>query len=823
VIDAGDEVVERREFKSGTPTFTAPPTDYDATQLGHDPLERLTKVVDPAGNTWTFGHDRRGNETTASDPDEGASSSTYDAVGRTLTTTTVAGTIAFTYDELGRKTSTRSGSATGPTLAEWTYDTAPGGKGELASSTRYVDGAAYTIAIDGYDAGGRPTGTTVTIPDVAGKGETKLAGTYTIANSYTPTGEVATTTFPAVAGLPAETVNQAYTTSGLPSTVDNGTVVYVGGASYTPYGEVSQTTFGPLGDRVVRSRTYDPATRRPATVVTDRERTGPQTIDSTAYSYDANGNVIRIRTDSDDAANVDDQCFRYDHLARLREAWTATDACAGAPAQARVGGTAPYWQSFTYDAIGNRKTEVRHSAAGDVTRTYTYPAAGAAQPHTLRQVSTTGPGARTDTYEYDTAGNTKRRVTAAGDQQLVWGAEGRLAKSTIGGAETSFVYDADGERLLRRDPTSTTLYLDGQEITLVRAGGVLSGTRYYNGPDGTVARGSDGGLHYLLADRQGTDELSVDATTLAYTRRESTPFGGSRGTAPAAWPSEHGFVGGTVDPATGLVHLGAREYDQDTGRFISVDPVMDFEDPQQVNGYAYANNNPVTLSDPDGQRVDQIEDWCYYHKCNKKAKKEAIKRTNARVARENRAYRAYQKWLKAQKAKAKAAAKKRAAQKAAAKKKAKAKPKPKKKGGCRGFFGCIGHGLKKGWDKSGGKAVSGVRKHWRGITQGIITGAAIIGGAVCIMASAGICGGLIAGYAIAAGIGAGAGVANYGIGGGKHSRNGYLAAGGIGAVANVGGVYGGKVAFRAGASLRFRGSAWQITKRLFSDKKYWKP
>src|SRR5690606_16143451 len=60
-----------------------------------------------------------------------------------------------------------------------------------------------------------------------------------------------------------------------------------------------------------------------------------------------------------------------------------------------------------------------------------------------------------------------------------------------------------------------------------------------------------------------------------------------------------GFVGGTEDP-TGLVHLGARLYDPELGRFISADPIMNIADPQQINGYSYANNNPVTLADPDG-------------------------------------------------------------------------------------------------------------------------------------------------------------------------------------------------------------------------------
>ncbi|MFJ6769917.1 polymorphic toxin-type HINT domain-containing protein, partial [Kitasatospora sp. NPDC091257] len=77
-----------------------------------------------------------------------------------------------------------------------------------------------------------------------------------------------------------------------------------------------------------------------------------------------------------------------------------------------------------------------------------------------------------------------------------------------------------------------------------------------------------------------------------------------RGKKPATWPTERGFVGGTNDATTGLTHLGARDYDPANGRFISVDPVLDLTDPQQINGYAYSNNNPVNLSDPSGLRPD---------------------------------------------------------------------------------------------------------------------------------------------------------------------------------------------------------------------------
>ncbi|SNR57809.1 RHS repeat domain-containing protein [Actinomadura mexicana] len=109
------------------------------------------------------------------------------------------------------------------------------------------------------------------------------------------------------------------------------------------------------------------------------------------------------------------------------------------------------------------------------------------------------------------------------------------------------------------------------------------------------------GVRYLIGDHQGTSQVAINAGDQKSFVRRFTPFGQPRGTAEEdSWPNERGFLGGTADP-TGLTHLGAREYDPDTGRFISVDPVIDAADPQQMNGYTYAGNSPVTYSDPSGE------------------------------------------------------------------------------------------------------------------------------------------------------------------------------------------------------------------------------
>ncbi|MBV6702771.1 ricin-type beta-trefoil lectin domain protein [Kitasatospora aureofaciens] len=171
---------------------------------------------------------------------------------------------------------------------------------------------------------------------------------------------------------------------------------------------------------------------------------------------------------------------------------------------------------------------------------------------------------------------------------------------TIPNKNTTFVYDASGNQLLRRDPGRTTISLGSDELLYDTNAKTLSGTRYYQMPAGLTLIHQGGTWTYQISDNHGTGTLALDGTTLTETRRLSDPFGLPRGTQPSTWAGDLGFVGGTKDDATGLTNLGAREYQPSTGRFLSPDPVIDTASPQQWNGYSYSNNNPVNLSDPSG-------------------------------------------------------------------------------------------------------------------------------------------------------------------------------------------------------------------------------
>jgi RHS repeat-associated protein len=607
VLDARGRTAERWDYQGG-----APAGNHDTTRYTYAPDGNLATMVDATGkNNWSWTYDQRGRPTTTSDPDKGSTTFTYDDAGHVRTTTDAAGTtLAYSYDALGRRTATHQGSDTGTTLATWSYDTLL--KGYQDSSTRYVGTDAYTVAVTGYDTANRPLGTRVTIPAA----ETGLAGQYTATSTYNADGSVATDTLPAKVGSPGfggladETVTFGYNTVGLPESL-TGAVPYVTqrpdktpGFVYDELDRPATIIRGGDGKTVTEMFGYEDGTGRLA------EHAVYSTDDvaqDSYYGYDDAGNLTSIsnKTSLYGAGPDDNQCFRHDYAGRLAEAWTpGTDNCATDPATGSLGGPAPYWQSYRYDVAGNRTSATEHTSAAMTTHTYTYPAPGQPRPHAVTAVTT---ATATASYGYDATGNTNGRPGPTGQQTLRWDAEGNLASVTDAGHTTTYTYDADGNRLMAKDQSGSTLYLDGAEYRRSSADGAVACTRYYTLGGSTIAVRTPAGLSWQTADHHGTPEVSyaAGATTLSRTIRYTLPFGATRGAAPA-WNNPHGFVNGVTDQ-TGLTHLGARDYDPGIGRFVSVDPELDPADPQQINGYGYANNAPDTLSDPTGRNPEDAQ------------------------------------------------------------------------------------------------------------------------------------------------------------------------------------------------------------------------
>ncbi|THA33092.1 hypothetical protein E6W17_32055 [Streptomyces sp. A1547] len=603
ITDARGQVTERRQYSGPNPTGTT----YTSTKYTYTNGGQVESMTGPDGSKWTYAYDLRGRQTSKTDPDTGTVTSTFNDSDQVLTSTTVRGGVTKTliqdYDELGRKTGVWDGvKDNAHQLTKYTFDTLA--KGKPTASIRYVGGTTgkiYSNSATGYDSLGRATGIKTVL---AASDPLVAAGApqiYTTSTTYNLDGTIGNTSLPAVGGLPAETVAYTYNGLGL-VTGAAGAANYVRSVGYTQYGEVEQTIQGvsSTAKQMQVLNRYEDGTRRLANSHTLDETNASYTSD-VDYTYDASGNILSIKNK---AATADNQCFAYDGQRRLAEAWTPTSGdCAATRSAAALGGPAPYWNSWTYTVGGMRSTQTARTPGSSVGTTYSYPpvnAAGSGQPHTLKTATT---GTQTDTLVYDENGNTtSRRGPSGSAQTLQWDAENKLSSLTEGGKTTNYLYDADGALLTRSSPGESVLYLPaGQELHYNPTTKAFTGQRYYSAGGGTAVR-TNTGLVWIANDHHGTASLVVDATTQAVTRRYTKPFGEARGTAPTSWPDDKGFLGKPTDTATGLTHVGAREYDPAVGRFLSVDPVLAPEDHESLNGYAYANNTPATLSDPTGLR-----------------------------------------------------------------------------------------------------------------------------------------------------------------------------------------------------------------------------
>ncbi|MER5807263.1 ricin-type beta-trefoil lectin domain protein [Streptomyces sp. NPDC002033] len=726
-------------------------TTWNRTTYAYDIRNKLTSVTDAAGNKWAYEYDVRGRQTASEDPDTGRSEFGFDNLDQKTWAKDSSGRTQYTvYDALGRPTELRDDAVNGPLVASWAFDSLPGAKGLPVSSTRYEGGAAYKSEVTSYDAEYRPTGSKITIPDVAGtKG---LAGTYASNVTYTPTGKIQSTTTPATpGGLAAEKLITRYNSDGLPQSM-SGLAWYTADVKYSPFGEVLRTASGNAPNRVWTTTQYNPNTGQVTNQISDRE-TGPSRISDVSYAYDPAGNITSI-TDSQPGGREDRQCFAYNPIGQLTKAWTGkTSACTGPSLTDVTPGPDGdgFWQEYQFDAIGNRtklvNKDLTNGALDDET-TYTYGVTTTGgqppvttKPHALSKTekTTRNPGSTVTSltnYAYDASGNTTSRRIDGDTQTLNWDRRNKLASATspgIGAASvigasgkcmdvesggtadgtpvqiypcnetkaqqwrltgntvraldkcltasgtklvlatcdgsdkqkfvyragdkslnnpvtnqcvdvpnnaadgsdlqlwscnttgpqqfsfdttTTYIYDADGNRLIEETGSSRTLYLGDAEVTVNKSGQPIDAVRYYAGPGATTVRQTGGKpdnhkFSVQLADHHGTATTTIDQSNgQSITRRKSDPYGNPRGTQPGNWPGNRGFLGSGVDDTnTSLTHLGAREYESTTGRFISVDPIIDITDPIQMNGYTYSNGNPIMGADPSGLKSDN----CAYH------------------------------------------------------------------------------------------------------------------------------------------------------------------------------------------------------------------
>lgn len=590
----------------------------------------MATMKDQNGSTWAWGYDVRGRKTVSSDPDTGSSRFTYDDAGNLLSSVDGRGvTLKYAYDELDRKTAQLDGAGT--TVADWTYDLRA--KGQLSASSSIVDGKRYTRTVDAIDAGYRPTSVTTSIPE----GASAFAGfRYSEGSEYYPDGALKKSILPAVPGapgqpgLPAETVETRYDSLGLVAG-STGLRDYVSKVVLTNTGDVAQFQSDPdpgAGGRTKMFTTtdHDGATGRITAIrnLTIGTR-GAFTVSDRTIGRNSAGGITSIRTrigdpgidtvtpSPADTAAQEMQCFAYDALQNLKDAWTpaSTDGkwtCGDSGEGVALGGSAAYRTTYSIDPVtGNRTKQTAAAAAGGVASTtdYSYSAVGHAHAVSAT-VQTTGAGApATSSYAYDGAGNTVSRP----GQTLSWDARGELSGVVAGPVTQANVHDASGDLLLRVDSgEGARLFLGDTVLQRKPGSSTTTGTRTYGFNGAAVAERTTTAtapaastVVWLATDTVGTASVSVDQATGSVRRRFMDPYGNSRGPG-SGWTSTNSYLNAPRSSASGLTHLGAREYDSGLGKFVSVDPVLSPFEPQQNNGYSYSSNSPVTLSDASGLR-----------------------------------------------------------------------------------------------------------------------------------------------------------------------------------------------------------------------------
>jgi RHS repeat-associated protein len=133
-------------------------------------------------------------------------------------------------------------------------------------------------------------------------------------------------------------------------------------------------------------------------------------------------------------------------------------------------------------------------------------------------------------------------------------------------------------------------------------------------------------MAHAHSDHLGTPQIMTDGAAATVWDASYRPFGETTAIACAA-VNQQRLPGQTADPETGYYDNWHRTYDPSIGRYLQSDPIGLAGG---WNTFAYANGNPVMLSDPTGQAAPLaigggfvfraglgggIEAWSQFNQC----------------------------------------------------------------------------------------------------------------------------------------------------------------------------------------------------------------
>ena len=504
--------------------------------------------------------------------DHALASYAYDVEGKSFLLTQLSygngNSVAYEYDDLDRILAVRYDGETNPGV-EYLYD-------NMGSATLRKDNIAQVQTKQLYDFADR-------LCRIEEKGMGSNALDHTYEWTYDQRDNVASIT-ETLNGTNWE-INFAYNADDI--------------LTQTTYGNNAfANTFDALGRQTQRTHTVSGSTRMTTTygyinpdnthtttlLSTVRNR-GTQFDKTTAYTYDARGNITSV------TANGSTTTFVYDNLGQLTR---ENNQAAGKT-----------W-TWTYDTAGNilSKSEYAYTTGslGTALDTITY---GYADNRGWGDLLTSYDG---QSFQYDEIGN----LLSDGEWTYTWAKGRQLVSMTKPGSTLTFTYDADGNRITKtvNGVTTSYTYVDGRVTHETNGTDTL---HYRYDTNGTLLSMNLNGTEYYYLYNGQRDVIGLyDANgnvVVEYTYdawgKPLTTTGSLASTVGAKNP--YRYRGYRYDTKSGLYSLKTRYYSPEVKRFISSDD--GFYENNGIfknNLYIYCCNSPLLHRDDSGHVIEYI-------------------------------------------------------------------------------------------------------------------------------------------------------------------------------------------------------------------------
>ena len=530
---------------------------YYETKTAYDAVGNTLTVRASNGNVTRMLYDSLNRVTQTTYPDNLNEQMTYDEAGRVLTKINRNGQTAYSYCD---------------------------SSGKLFRLKTLNDTISYLFDADGKTVKIKNTLATIycfyNSRDLISSMAENIVSNHTISYTYDADGKLKDITYPN-----SIKVTYGYDAFDRPIKIDKNASTRLLTVYYNLDDTISKESTGSVQ---VTNYTYN--TRGFVSQI--QTKNGSKFVLSMNYTYDKVGNVRNISYTSSSYEN-----YTYDWLNRLTQA---------------KGVGSSTWGStiiYGYDSMGNRLWKNENS----LNMTYSY---GSYNKLVKNTSGNPDPPADT-TWNYNRNGallwknmtNSKYQYAFNSMDQLTdvykWTYSGSWSRSLV----ASYYYDADGARAKTVEGSKTTEYVySGHDPICDKLNGTYTDYVYFNGHLKIKMVGSDN--CWYIDDALGSTRLVYKGTVRVYSVTTYKPFGIAYG---VSGVEKFTFAGEMMDSPSGLIYLFKRFYDPNIGRFISIDPLMgNSKSPQTLNRYVYCSNNPLTHTDPTGEKGQK------YHEMTRK-------------------------------------------------------------------------------------------------------------------------------------------------------------------------------------------------------------